>query len=64
MKGTLARHIQVQLGYSSSIQHQSFSSTSSSSGLQNHLESVSQDATLSAADVDDKDLILTQDFFW
>lgn len=63
MKGTLARHFQVQLGYSSSIQHQSFSSTSSSSRLQNHLESVSQDATLSAADVDDKDLILTQDFF-
>nr|QYW07155.1 wee1-like protein kinase [Dimocarpus longan] len=58
MKGTLARHLQVQLGISSST-----TSTSSSTSFQNLLESVAEDSTLAADVVDDKDFILSQDFF-
>ena len=66
MKGTLASHLHVQLGISA-LQHQSSSSTNTSNRFLNHLESVDEDATLSTdsdAYVDDKDPILTQDFFW
>ncbi|KAJ0054574.1 hypothetical protein Pint_01022 [Pistacia integerrima] len=68
MKGTLARHLQGQLGISS-LQHQSSSSISSSNPsnrFQNHLEPVDENSALSVdvdAYVDDKETILTQDFF-
>ncbi|XP_031258909.1 wee1-like protein kinase isoform X2 [Pistacia vera] len=68
MKGTLARHLQGQLGVSS-LQHQSSSSISSSNPsnrFQNHLEPVDENSALSVdvdAYVDDKETILTQDFF-
>lgn len=69
MKGTLAGHLQGQLGISS-LQHQSSSSISSSNPsnrFQNYLESVDENSALSVdvdAYVDDKETILTQDFFW
>ena len=49
MKGTLARHLTVQLGQVSRSQ--------------NLLESESTVDNIDA-DVDDKDFILSQDFFW
>ncbi|KAK9281241.1 hypothetical protein L1049_004137 [Liquidambar formosana] len=78
MKGTLARHLTVQLGQVSFLPHlqnQSFSSTSSSSNpsrFQNLLESEAAEAHLPSsspldidvdANVDEKDFILSQDFF-
>ncbi|KAL5791756.1 hypothetical protein ACOSP7_000350 [Xanthoceras sorbifolium] len=66
MKGTLARHLQVQLGFPSSCSASS-STANPSSRFQNLLESVAEDSTF-ASDVvdgclDDKDFILSQDFF-
>ncbi|KAK3194037.1 hypothetical protein Dsin_025347 [Dipteronia sinensis] len=67
-KGTLARHFQVQLGISSSSSISTNTSASNpSSRFQNLLESVAEDSTL-AVDVvdvcrDDKNFILSQDFF-
>lgn len=69
MKGTLISHFHVQLGIPS-LQQQSSSSKSPSnpsSRFQNLLESVTEDAPLVAdvnGGVDDKDFILSQDFFW
>ncbi|KAK0583407.1 hypothetical protein LWI29_036633 [Acer saccharum] len=68
MKGTLARHFKVQLGISSSSSVSTNTSASNpSSRFQNLLESVAEDSTL-AVDVvdacrDDKNFILSQDFF-
>ncbi|XP_044503943.1 wee1-like protein kinase isoform X2 [Mangifera indica] len=64
MKGTLVRHLQDQLGISS-LQYQSSSSISSSNPsnrFQNFLESVDESDAISV-DFDDKETILTQDFF-
>jgi len=76
MEGTLARRLQVQLGQISVAPfhhqvHQSSSSTSSSlsnppSLFQKLLEQeAAAEANLpSDADADEKDFILSQDFFW
>lgn len=80
MKSTLARHLQVQLGQISVIPlqyQQSSSSTAlvsnSSSRFQNLLDSEAFDSQLFSStenpsigdvDVDEKDFILSQDFFW
>ncbi|KAI9180704.1 hypothetical protein LWI28_007373 [Acer negundo] len=68
MKGTLARHFQVQFGISSSSSDSTNTSASNpTSRFQNLLESVAEGSTL-AVDVvdacrDDKNFILSQDFF-
>ncbi|XVE73284.1 hypothetical protein DITRI_Ditri11bG0105200 [Diplodiscus trichospermus] len=61
MKGTLGRHFQVQLHH-----HQSSSATSSSLFSRNLLDSEPDNSSVSAVDLDaadDKDFILSQDFF-
>lgn len=63
MKGTLGKHFQVQFHH-----HQSSSTTSSSIFTRNLLDFGSQDdPSTSVPDLDaadDKDFILSQDFFW
>ena len=73
MKGTLARHLQVQQISLVPLQLQQSNSTNAkSSRFQNLLDCESAEPRLNASvsagdgvvDVEDKEFILSQDFFW
>ncbi|KAJ6287698.1 hypothetical protein OIU78_000008 [Salix suchowensis] len=62
MKRTLASHLQQ--GQHHHIQSSSSTSAASSSQFQNPLDSELTNPQLFAEDVDERDFILSQDFFW